>query len=270
MKKNTISTFILGILACLGCVGCFGPDGISVYKGEQRLHRTVSIDDIERIDVYVKHGEVTIGGCDGAEIEIKAKVTARASFEHRAKEMASLARLSVEKGPKSIKISPVLPSLFDPRCFQVELNVQIPWKKLAATKPATQPTNLPMVNVRTQTGSLAVGNLQSQLNAVSEAGNIEVRESAGVYRLRTDTGSIELENTYGTLVAKTETGKINILHCAGVIDASSDTATVTFTAENGTWTGQGVKGDTRTGKVKIIPPSAKKKNFSFGNLITNP
>jgi hypothetical protein len=259
MQKNMKLGLAGVVVGCLSLLGCLGPQGLPVYKGEQRFHRTIPVGKITRIDTVVKNGNVTLTGYDGREIEIKGKVIASATFEDRAQELADLVRLTVEDNGDWIKVTPILPDSFDPRAFKLEMKVLIPQGFIPSTQPstATQPGRIQTVNVRTRNGSVDIQSVHAVVNVISEGGSITARHLDGPINLRTETGSVTAEKLQGTLTVETDTGNINLTAITGILDIFTDTGIVTFTTKKGTWMARSVKGDTRTGKVHITQPRAK-------------
>ncbi len=253
MSSTQIRLGLVGTLVGFACFGCLSPSGFPIYKGEHRLRKSVPAEGVLRVDATGKMTSITISGHDGLDIEVRGKVCTTASFQKRAQELAEMVRLSVERDKDGVKISPVLPGLFDPECFKIDLTIRVPWCTLAAGRPACQRTaGSRVVNVRTQSGAITIQGVDAQVNAISETGAISIRQSSGLLRLQADTGSITIDNVHGSLTARTDTGNIDVTSFAGTIDAASDTGNVTYVASTGPRTGRAIKGNTETGKITLI------------------
>lgn len=169
-------------------------------------------------------GDVSVTGGDVLS-EVKATVRVRAGSSEEARRIASTYTLIVEEGDGAVSIrQPHQPGL------SVRLAVTIPEASL--------------LEVRADSGDLAIKETRGSVRATSRTGNIRVHGSEGAVEARSETGQIHLGHISNSVTAETRTGNVALEGIRGDAKVSTASGNVHIRAlANGGATVEAVSGN---------------------------
>lgn len=178
---------IVPILALSGCE-------IPAFKHERTLQLSAPLSPGSAFGAETHNGSITVNGRDAEGCELAATITARASSEEKAKELAEKTKVTLEPSGNKLTVKINKPKLTSNQSIGVSLDAKVP-----------KETNPYLV---THNGSVTVGDIKGRLDATTHNGRIKTSQVSGQSKLKTHNGAVICEEVSGDAWLKTHNGSI--------------------------------------------------------------
>jgi DUF4097 and DUF4098 domain-containing protein YvlB len=243
---------VLALVAASGCSIQLG--GCNQAKYERTENRQAACEAGSTIDVATTSGSIVITGTDTNECRVTAKITARASTEEEAQELAEKVQIKLDAGDRMLKIRADQPSLLVNRSLSISYEITAPRR----------------VNVLCQSdyGSLKATALQGTVKGKTGSGSVNVEQIEGPVDLHTSYGAIDCKNLAGpTTLLQSGSGSIT------AVDLKGEAKIVTSYGSATCDTFAGTTLDLKTGSGKIAISNATCRDClaetSYGALVAH-
>lgn len=129
MKKNHLSILLLGTALCPLLIGCGCDIRIGDWqraKYEREIARQAPLAPGSTVVVETKSGSITVVGSDVADCNVTANITARATTDEQAKQLAEQVKLVLEPAGDTLKVRVDKPAAKRARSISVSFDITVP------------------------------------------------------------------------------------------------------------------------------------------------
>lgn len=242
MKTNSLSILLLGAVLCPLLVGCGCDIPIGDWqraKHEREITGHAPLAPGSTVVVETKSGSITVVGSDVADCNVTANVTARATTEEEAVQLAEQVKLVLEPVGDTLKVHIDKPAAKRTRSISVSFDITVPKQTSVDCTSAYGPIKLTDLEGdakgKTRSGSIDAANIQGSTLLETAYGRVTCERISGdSIRLKSSSGDITAENVRGSADFDTAYGSIT---CRDFSDGDLDL-------------------DTKSGKITLINVSA--------------
>jgi DUF4097 and DUF4098 domain-containing protein YvlB len=198
MNKN----YHIAICAALVIVPLLSLSGceIPAFKYERTMQLSAPLSAGSAFGAETHNGAITVNGRDAEGCELTATITARASTEEKAKELAEKTKVTLEPSANKLTVKINKPKLTLSQSIGVSLDAKVP-----------KETNPYLV---THNGSVTVSDIKGKLDATTHNGTIKTSRVSGQSKLNTYNGAVVCEEVTGNAWMKTHNGSIKTYYSA--------------------------------------------------------
>jgi DUF4097 and DUF4098 domain-containing protein YvlB len=198
MKRNHFTKISLGCLLCLlmffagSCIsigGCALP-----AKYERTVHLLAPLPAGGLFDAETHNGSITISGADVADCNLTARITARATNEQNARELAEETKITLETSGDKLIARIEKPTSMIRKSVSVDLEIRVP--------------NRTNTELNTHNGDIRITNITGEVDGTTHNGKVIAEQVAGDIKLRTHNGSIICEKISGDVKLQTHNGDV--------------------------------------------------------------
>jgi DUF4097 and DUF4098 domain-containing protein YvlB len=217
-------TILLGMLVPFALGGChvsFGPWGWE--KATRTWTSQTPKASLTALSVRTRSGGITVTGADVGDFDVTAEITAHASTEQRAQELAQQVEISCTPNGDTLEVEAEYPkpsfnegisvsyTIIAPRQTSVKCNSSYGKVSLADLEGT--------VAGRTSSGSAEARNIHGSVDLESSYGAVACSDANGPsIVLRTSSGSVHAANISGSLRATSSYGSVT---CAGFLNGDA-------------------------------------------------
>ena len=208
----TCPLWLLVLLA--GCsINIGGCDLTAKYERQVQLSAPLQPGSIFALQNF--NGSVTVRGAGVNDCNVSATITARATTEDQAKELAELIEIQLQPSDGKLTAKMQKPDSIKNKHFSIKFDVTVP--------------NQTDLNLKTHNGAMKITNIKGDTRAETFNGSFTAERIAGTAWLKTHNGSVKCTEISGDATLKTFNGGVKVFYSE---DAPAD-CNVSMTTFNG-------------------------------------
>jgi len=202
MKKNHFAKISHGCLLCLlmffsgSCItigGC-----VPLVKYERMVHLSAPLPVGSLFAAETHNGSITISGADVTDCNLTARITARATNEQDARELAEETKIKIEPSGDKLITRIEKPTPITRKSVSVDLEIIVP--------------NRTNIELTTHNGDIRITNITGEVDGTTHNGKVITKQVAGTIKLRTHNGSVICEKVSGDVKLRTHNGSVRAFY----------------------------------------------------------
>jgi hypothetical protein len=163
-------------------------------KYQRKVNLTAPLSPGSTFEAQTHNGFINISGSNAANCDLEAIITARATTEETAKQLAENTQIRLEPSGSKLIIKIDKPILTFNKSIDISFTATVP-----------NQTNLELT---THNGAIKIENINGQLNCTTHNGKVTAKQVSGSSTLQTHNGSVICEEISGDAQLKTHNGSI--------------------------------------------------------------
>ena len=218
-KKTSLICLLCMLTISTGC--CINIDGLfrAEYEKTNKLDAPLAPGSTLALENDV--GSITIEGGDVTNCDVTATITAKASTEEKAKELAEQVKIELEQNGNTLMVKITKPRNKRRRSISISFDITVP-KRTA-------------LQVGSDVGEIRISNITEKIKARTDVGKISCREISGDIDLQADVGKVNVIYSKAALAVcnvniKTDVGSIDLTtppDCSAAVQANTDVGSIT-------------------------------------------
>lgn len=202
MKKIHFTKVSHGCLLCLLMLfagGCINIGSCALLaKSERTVHLSAPLPAGSLFATETRNGSITISGADVADCNLTARITARATNEQDARELAEKTKIKLEPSGDGLIARIEMPTSITRKSVSVDLEIIVP--------------NRTDIELTTHNGDIRITTITGEVDGTTHNGEVITEQVAGTIKLRTHNGSVICEKVSGDVKLRTHNGGVRAFY----------------------------------------------------------
>ncbi len=212
MRKGHFTRIPIG---CLLCAVIFFAGCNMRAKYQRTVRLSAPLSPGSTFTAQTHNGSITTNGADVTDCSVVAVITARATTEEQAMELAEEVEISLEPSGDTLTVKIKKPIRLINKSVGVSLNVTVP--------------NQTSLGLEIHNGSVAVTDITGDVHAITHNGKITTMRVSGSTVLETHNGSISVRSTSGDAKLRTHNGSVKAFYA----ESASSVSDISIVTSNG-------------------------------------
>ena len=216
--KTSLICLLCMLAISTGC--CINIDGLFRAEHEKTNKFDAPLAPGSTLALENDVGSITIEGRDVTNCDVTATITAKASTEEKAKELAEQVKIELEQNGNTLTVKITKPRNKRRRSISISFDITVP-KKTA-------------LQVGSDVGEIRISNITEKIKARTDVGKISCREISGEIDLQADVGKVNVVYSKAAPSArnvniKTDVGSIDITtppDCSAAVQVNTDVGSI--------------------------------------------
>ncbi len=219
------------ISLCAALLLSMGAVLLQADRVEGSFDRNLKVTGATQIDVHTGSGSITVRKGAAGEVRIHAKIVANSMFGDNTATVRE-----IEKNP---------PVKQNGNSIVIGEEWRNAWNNVSISYELTTPEDT-QLNARTGSGSIDVASVRGSVDSSTGSGTITTDSTGSTVKARTGSGGITIRHAGGDVTANTGSGHVEVSDVKGSVDAHAASGGVTVIGATGS-----VRAKSSSGRVRV-------------------